>query len=81
MVGDEDVRVAVTTGSIVMHDDHVVGRVHALNEFHRCILDAFHISATCHVELVGVEREHIRIELHGTSMDGGESFGAVDECR
>lgn len=81
MVDDEDVRVPVASGGVRVHCDHVVSAMHALREFDGHVPDALKVGLRGHVELVGVERQHIALKLVRPTMSCGVRLSACDELR
>lgn len=81
MVDDEDVRVPVTPGGVRVHRDHVVSAVHAFRKFDGHVPDALKVGLRGHVELVGVERQHIALKLVRPTMSSGVRLSACYELR
>lgn len=81
MVDDEDVRVPVASGRVGVHRDHVVSAVHTFREFDGHVPDALKVGVRGHVELVGVERQHIALKLVRPTMSSGVRLGARYELR
>lgn len=79
MVHHEDVRVGVPTGGVGMHDHHVVRRVHPLDELRCHVTHAIEVVLAGHIELVGMEGEHVGLELDLSPVSRGEPLRTIDE--
>lgn len=81
MVDDQDVRVPMPSGGVRVHRDHVVSAVHAFRKFDCHVPDALKVGLRGHVELVGVERQHIALKLVRSAMSSGVRLSTRDELR
>lgn len=81
VVDDEDVRVPVASGRVRVHRDHVVSAVHAFREFDGHVPDALKVGVRGHIELVGVEGQHIALKLVRPTMSSGVRLGTRYELR
>lgn len=81
MVDDQDVRVPMASGRVRVHRDHIVSAVHAFGEFDCHVPDALKVGLRGHVELVGVERQHIALKLVRPTMSSGVRLGTRYELR
>lgn len=63
MVRDQDVRVPVPACRVAVHGNDVVGAVHPTGEFDSDVADAVEVGLDRDVELVGMEGEHVAVQL------------------
>lgn len=81
VVRDQDVRMPVTAGRVGVHRDQVVSRVHPLGELHGHVPDPFHVRRGGHIELVGMERQHVALQLDLSPVGSGKDLRALHELR
>lgn len=62
----------VPTCRVAVHRDDVVGAVHSNGEFESDVADAVEVCLDRDVELVGMEREHVTVELDLPPVHAGE---------
>jgi len=79
VIDNEDVRVSMAPGGVSMDDDKIVGTVHPPDEPNSDIPHPVEVCLARDVELVGMKREHVGIDLVRTSVCLGESLGSRDE--
>ncbi|GAA1017184.1 hypothetical protein GCM10009551_105830 [Nocardiopsis tropica] len=75
----EDVCVGMSSSGVPMHGDEVVGRMHPLDQLDSYVSHPVEVVLIGHVELVGVKRQHVGLELVLPSVSLSEALGASDE--
>lgn len=68
MIDDEDMGVRVASSGVSVHADEIVRRVHPFSELYGNIAYTIKIFLLGHVEFVGMESKHVRVELISPSM-------------
>lgn len=79
MIHHQDVGVGVPSDRVAVHGHEVVGAVHPLGQLDGYVPDAIEVLLPRHVELVGVEGEHVAVEHVLAPVRPRDELGPLDE--